>query len=503
VRVVPLPADPPSTPSSDLTAPIDPVAAADVSTWSGEADVIVVGLGCAGTSAAIEASEAGADVLALERAGAGGGTSAMSGGIVYLGGGTPIQRGCGYDDDPDSMATFLLAACGPDADEAKVRDYCDNSVAQFHWLVDHGVPFKAEFHPEPNREPITDAGLVYSGGEDTWPFRDLARPAPRGHHPQFPDSAGGFLMRCLGEALARTPTTVATDVRVDRLVVDGGEVVGVTARRDGRDVGFRARRGVVLTGGGFVFNDAMARRHCPDALRPNPAWRIGTDNDDGRVIRLAQGAGAALAHMSEFECALPIRPPNRVARGILVNAAGRRFINEDTYTGRIGYESLVTQGGEVYLIVDEHIYAKPNYVGMRITWAADTPAELATDVGLPPAALTATIDDYNRHAAHGDDPEFHKNPEWVVPLRSAFGAIDLRVGSDTIYATFTLGGVDTDPAGQVRAATPAGAAVVPGLFAAGRSTAGIAAHGYASGISLGDGMWFGRRAGRSAATRAS
>jgi 3-oxo-5alpha-steroid 4-dehydrogenase len=84
-----------------------------------------------------------------------------------------------------------------------------------------------------------------------------------------------------------------------------------------------------------------------------------------------------------------------------------------------------------------------------------------------------------------------------VPLRSAFGAVDLRASSGAIYAPFTLGGLATDAASRVRRA--GGADVVPGLHAAGRTTAGLAAHGYVSGISLGDGTFFGRRAGRSAA----
>jgi 3-oxo-5alpha-steroid 4-dehydrogenase len=253
----------------------------------------------------------------------------------------------------------------------------------------------------------------------------------------------------------------------------------------------------VLTGGGFIFNEAMVERYCPDALRPDPAWRVGTDNDDGRVIRMAAGAGAALVRMDSFECALPIRPPNRLARGVLVNGKGERFINEDTYTGRIGHQALVDQGGEVFLVVDEHIF-EVNYVGMRITWAAETIAELAADMGVPAEALVHTIDEYNRHAERGEDPAFHKQPEWVVPLRPAFGAVDLRVASKTIYAPFTLGGVDTDIDGRVR---DGAGQVIDGLYAAGRTTAGIAAHGYVSGISLGDGTYFGRRAGRHAAQR--
>lgn len=479
------------------TDPIEAVAADEVAVWDDWADVVVVGLGIAGTCAAIEAADVGADVVALDRGTAPGGTSALSGGIIYLGGGTATQRACGVDDSPEAMATFLLAACGPGADEAKVRAYCEGSVAHHDWLVDRGVPFEPEFCDEPNREPYGVEGLLFSGGEDTWPFCELTPPVPRGHCPTFPDTAGGFLMQRLGEAFEATGARRFGDTRVDRLVADpDGRIVGVLARVDGVERTVQARRGVVLAGGGFIFNDAMVEQHCPEAQRAHRAWRIGTDADDGTVIRLGQGAGAAVERMDAFECALPIGPPHRMARGVLVNGRGERFVNEDAYTGRIGLQALVDQGGEVFMIVDEHVF-ELNLVGMRYRWVAATPEELAAEVGLPAEALVATLAEYNADAEAGTDGRFHKLPPWLVPLRPPYGAIDLRASSKTIYATFTLGGLATDPASRV---LDAGRRPVPGLWAAGRCTAGIAAHGYASGISLGDSSFFGRAAGRGAAT---
>ena len=178
-------------PADEAIGPIEPVDAGEIEVWHDEADVVVVGLGCAGACAAIEAADAGAPVIVLERAGAGGGTSAMAGGILYLGGGTPIQEACGFTDTPDEMFAYLVAVCGPGVDEAKARIYCDESVAHYHWLLEHGVPFKAEYFPEHDREPPTDAGLIFSGGEDAAPYNRIAIPAPRGHHPQYPDAAGG------------------------------------------------------------------------------------------------------------------------------------------------------------------------------------------------------------------------------------------------------------------------------------------------------------------------
>lgn len=478
----------------DSVGAIEPVEASEVG-FTDTADVVVVGLGIAGTCAAITASEAGADVLALERGTTPGGTSALSGGLIYLGGGTPVQEACGYADTAEDMERFLLAALGARTDPAKVHAYCAGSLAHFHWLVEHGVPFKGQFFDEPNREPFDDSGLVFSGGEDSWPFTEIAPAVPRGHHPEYPDTAGGFLMDCLSGARERTGTRTLTDARVDRLVVDDGAVVGAVATVDGAEVTVRARGGVVLAAGGFVYNEPMAEHYCPPVLRPNPAWRVGQPNDDGRGIRLGQGAGAALRNMDAVECALPIGPPHRLCRAILVNRHGERFVNEDTYTGRIGMRSLLEQDGEVYMIVSEEIF-EVNFVGMRLQWAAETAEELARDLGLPEDTLARTLATYNLDATRGDDTEWHKAPQWLVPLRAPLGAVDLRVDRDAIYAPFTLGGLATDVEGRVL--DPAGAPV-PGLFAAGRTTAGLAADGYVSGISLGDGSFFGRRAGRAAA----
>lgn len=461
---------------------------------------MVVGLGAAGAAAAIAAAEAGAETLVLERQMAGGGTSALSGGLIYLGGGTPVQEACGFEDDADNMEAFLVHACGPNADVPKVHAYCQESVAHFHWFTEHGVPFKAEFYPEPSREPPTDAGLIYCGGELAWPNSEIARPAPRGHHPQFPDTAGGFLMERLIEAVGRTSAEVTTEARAERLVVDSdGRVVGVSCSRDGSDHTVRARGGVVLAGGGFVFNNDMVEHYCPVLLGPASPWRLGTDADDGRAIRMGQGVGAGVAGMSTVECALPLTIPQKMAKGILVDSSGRRFVNEDSYIGHLGQSALLGRGGEVYYVTDESKF-EVNFVGMQVNWVAETVGELAEDMGLPPDVLANTVAEYNRHALSGDDPEFHKRAEFVEPLEPLFGAVDLRATSGTIYATFTLGGLRTDERSRV---LDCGGHPIPGLFAAGRCTAGISMGGYVSGISLGDGTFFGRRAGAGAAALGS
>jgi 3-oxo-5alpha-steroid 4-dehydrogenase len=215
----------------------------DVSRWSQEADVVVVGLGCAGASAALEAAAAGADVVVVERGSAGGGTSAMSGGVIYLGGGTPIQKECGFDDTPEEMFKYLMASCGAHRDEAKIRAFSEDSVAQYHWLVAQGVPFKPVFYPHYSGEPPTDDGLVFSGSENAHPYKEIARPAARGHVPQIPGKAGGLLMDKLIASLERTSARILTDTRCETLVVDDdGAVVGAVLKHFGEESTVRARK---------------------------------------------------------------------------------------------------------------------------------------------------------------------------------------------------------------------------------------------------------------------
>src|SRR4051794_21629016 len=118
-----------------------PLSAQHVAEWHAEADVVVVGYGIAGASAASAASEAGAETLVLEWTGGAGGAAAAAGGFVYLGGGTGLQTACGFRDTAEEMYKFLMAAMGPGGDPAKIEPYCTQSVAHFDWLVSLGLQF--------------------------------------------------------------------------------------------------------------------------------------------------------------------------------------------------------------------------------------------------------------------------------------------------------------------------------------------------------------------------
>ncbi|WP_445165476.1 FAD-dependent oxidoreductase [Mycolicibacterium sp. Dal123E01] len=484
-----------------MSSDIRPVPAASVASWDHEADVVVAGFGVAGAAAAVEAAGTGADVLVLERAGAWGGAAALAGGFIYMGGGTALQKACGFDDSPSNMADFLDAAMGPGADRERIADYSEGSVAHFEWLVSCGVPFKPEFFGEPGWEPLGDQGLMYSGGEDAYPFNTLAEPAPRGHVPQMQNkkqgqaSAGFMLMKPLVETALGLGVRSEYDVRVQSLIVESdGRVVGITARQYGTDITIRARRGVVLGTGSFAYNESMMARFTPRiAGRPVSA----VEQHDGQGIRMAQTLGADLAHTDATEVAFLV-DPQQLVRGILVNGRGQRYIAEDTYPGRAGQHTLYYQDDTAYLIIDDEGQEQalasqtPKLILRKPKWVCETVAELEAEMRLPVGSLQDTVARYNAGAERGEDPLLHKKARWLRPLGSPIGALDLR------HATggFPLGGLRTSLSAEVLHVS---GDPIPGLYAAGRCTAGLASWGYASGISLGDGSFYGRRAGRSAA----
>jgi len=467
--------------------------AREVRVWDDGADVLVVGLGAAGAAAALAAADAGAETLVLERAGAGGGTSAMSGGVLYLGGGTALQRACGFDDSPEAMFAYLMASCGEAPDAAKMRLYCEGSAEHYDWLVAQGVPFKPAFYYGVSGEPPTDDGLVWSGSERAHPYRELAAPAPRGHVPAMPHQAGPLLMQKLTAAAASRARVAANHRCVALLREPDGRVVGAVASAFGTERAIRARRGVVLATGGFIQNDAMLAAHAPLVRRCK--FRVGAEGDDGSGIQLGVAAGAATIHMDAASISLPATQPWGLKRGILIDGAGQRFANEDAYYGRLGELALFQRGGRAWLVVDDAVFEKPEYP-RRVAAVGESAAELERELALPAGSLDATLALYNRHAAAGADPLFHKAAEYVVPLvRPPFGAFDCTT-EGSLYAAFTLGGLHTDVDGRVL--DPQGIAI-DGLYAAGRSTSGLSVGGYSSGLSLGDGTFFGRRAGRAAA----
>ncbi|MED5263121.1 MAG: FAD-binding protein, partial [Myxococcota bacterium] len=356
---------------------------------------------------------------------------------------------------------------------------------------------------ETSTMPMPGASLSYTGSERAYPYREIARPAPRGHTVQKDGvGSGEYLMQILVEQFERSGGEIQPNTRSETLVVDSeGRVVGVVARVGSDPCLVRARRGVVLTTGGFIQNPEMLRWYAPEVLQCGRPIAAET-SDDGSGIRMGIGAGGAAVRMDSACIVLGFAYGNRDnIRGILVNAQGQRYVNEDVYQSNHGEIALKRQQGEVYLIVDDSIYQAPSDdpslagVLYPLLAAGETPSELESELGMPPGSLQHTLEVYNENAAKGEDPYFKKEACWVRPLKPPYAALDLRVGNSP-YSVFTLGGLHTRVGGEV---LDAEGAVVPGLYAAGRTASGVPAQGYNSGLSIADCTFTGRLAGASAA----
>jgi len=474
-----------------------PLPITQVEKWDFETDVAVIGFGATGACAAIEARVAGAEVLLFERSSGSGGASALSGGEIYVGGGTDAQRAAGFDDTVEDFTAYLKLAGGPCVDEAKCEIYGREALAHYQWLKDQGVPYRGNYLPGKVIEPTDDSTLIWSGSEAAAPFYKSAKPAPRGHVIQHMGWGGGRPLVDILENRARDlGAEIHVDARAVALITDGDAVAGAVVRIDNKDRFVRAHKGVVLATGGFVFNEAMRRKYCPESFRVNSP--IG-DKDDGIGIELGVSVGGDAIHMDQFFTTCPWTIPAEQAHGVFVNVAGQRFINEDCYHGRVSRCAVDQPGGKVYLLLDSAHFTQPlDLAGITIAGTGETWEELEAELEMPAGTLSATMHFYNEHARAGADPLFDKQPPILKALdQSPFVALECNFQT-SYFSFFTLGGLKTSADGEVlgRSGTQ-----IPGLYAAGRCTSGLPAwgHGYSSGLSLADCTFFGRQAGRRAA----
>jgi len=524
-------------------------------TWDDEADVVVVGFGGAGAVAALQAQEEGADVVALDRF-SGGGATAISGGVFYAGGGTRIQGEAGVEDDVEAMHAYLSLEVKGAVSDATLRDFCERSVENLAWLEAAGVPFEGSLCPHKTSYPTDDYFLYYSGNEGMAPYRDTAKPAPRGHRAKGTGLPGRSFYGPLRATALQRGVRLFTESRATSLVREDGRVVGVEYARipDGSLAArrhrfwtwaasaiknyspgsqrkwnrraaaieqkhavarrVRARRGVVLAAGGFIYNREMVSEY---AAPYRPGMPLGTPGDDGSGIRLGESVGGALDRMDRVSAWRFINPPPAFTHGILVDKQGERYVNESLYGAAVGEAMVEHHRGEAVLIIDADIYATArSQVGRGKTqWFQTAPAllnlwvnrrkagsieGLAEACRMPPEALRATVDAYN---AIADDPDAADplGKDTLAALRTPpYYAIDCSIGSRRFPCpTLTLGGLRVDEAtGAVltEEATP-----IPGLYAAGRNAVGVCSQQYVSGLSIADCVYSGRRAGRHAAAR--
>ncbi|BBX16474.1 FAD-binding protein [Mycolicibacterium duvalii] len=486
------------------------VHAGEVDEWSDEADVVVLGFGIAGGCAAVSAAAAGAKVLVLEKAAAAGGTTSMAGGHFYLGGGTAVQQATGHDDSAEEMYKYLVSQ-SRDPEHDKIRAYCEGSVEHFNWLEALGFEFERTFYPGKVVVPPGTEGLSYTGNEKVWPFCEQAAPAPRGHSVPVPGELGGAAM--VIDLLLKRADELGVQIRYETgatalVVDDDGAVCGV-AWKHFAETGYLKAGAVVIAAGGFAMNDEMVAEYTPALGQERKTkhhgtvapYILGNPNDDGLGIRLGVSAGGVALHMQEQFITAAAYPPEILLTGVIVNAEGQRFVAEDSYHSRTSAFVLEQPDQIAYLIVDEAHMQMPEMPLIKFIDGWETVAEMESALGIPAGNLAATLERYNANAAAGVDPDFHKQREYLAAQDNGpWAAFDLSLGR-AMYSGFTMGGLKVSVDGEV---LHQDGSAIPGLYAAGACASNIAqdGKGYASGTQLGEGSFFGRRAGEHAARRA-
>jgi 3-oxo-5alpha-steroid 4-dehydrogenase len=526
----------------------------DGEAWDDEADVVVVGFGGAGACAALEANTNGARVLVLDRF-HGGGATAISGGVFYAGGGTHIQSEAGVTDDADEMFRYLSLEVQGVVSEETLRDFCDKSVDNLTWLEQHGVPFEASLCPYKTSYPTDDYYLYYSGNEGFTPYKEAAKPAPRGHRAKGAGLPGESFYEPLRESAQRAGIQVEYETRVTRLVIDSqNRVLGVEYRqiqkglwsqlyRKLHQAGIaivkynpklaaklrercfrieaehsvlkrvRAANGVVLAAGGFIYNRQMVKEIAPKYRTGMP---LGNPADNGSGFLLGQRVGGKTDLMDRISAWRFINPPEAFAKGMIINQQGERYINEFRYGAAVGEAMVEENDGVAILVINGELkkIAREQCKPGKAQWFQRAPAllnlwfnskeaksveELAKVAKVPVDALRRTLDEYNDAADGKTADRFHKDTDKMHAMRNGpYFAINAGIKSKRFPCpTLTLGGLVVDErTGQVKGED---GGVIPGLYAAGRNAVGVCSRQYVSGLSIADCVYSGRRAGGAAA----
>ncbi|MCC3275543.1 MULTISPECIES: FAD-binding protein [unclassified Arthrobacter] len=516
-------------------------------------DVIVVGYGDAGAAAAIEAADNGARVLVLDRS-YGGGASALSGGVVYAGGGTRQQREAGYDDTVENLYNYLRQESGDSVDDETLRRFCAESPGTITWLEQQGAVFGSSVPDYKTSYPTDRHYLYFSGNEKAHPYKLHAEPAPRGHRAVAKGLASGkVLWTALASSARRKGVTFVPLAQVHDLIIEDGAVVGVKYRvldRNHANAAEHARltrltgkignwapglvkgpvakikrlweegavdrearaSAVVLAAGGFIYNEEWLQRHAPEFTGISP---LGTPADDGTGIRLGMDAGGTTAKMGNVTAWRFLSPPSAFIEGVTVGLNGRRIKNEDLYGATHGNTLMREFGGKGWAVYDSVTWKKAQgqvrsqtQIFQRLQVAflltvghkkAGTLAELAMKIGVDAAGLQRTVEAYNHGIADGTGDPAHKDPALSVPLLKApFYAYNISVDASPFYPIpgLTLGGLVVD--GESGLVQRQDGTLIPGLYAAGRNAVGVCSESYVSGLSLADCIFSGRRAGRHA-----
>ncbi len=442
--------------------------------WSSSADIVVVGLGAAGAVSAITAHDLGAEVLILEKQPTSNhiSNSHMSGGWFIC------------PTDVPSAITYMerIAKVDEDlywTDRNTIRVFAEYLCQNKEWMENLGAEITTR------RTQRAEHNVT---GHEAWAL-----------HCRLP-GAGRGLMRFLKHKVESRSIQAIYNTAADRLLTNTrGEVVGVRARSEGKEINIRASRALIMTTGGFEFNEEMKLNY----LRVYPTYFAGSPALTGDGIRMAQEVGASLWHMNCCSASwvlkfpgLPIGfgPNFRGSKAgepswrraaiegnpcgyIIVDKHGRRYTNEEFVRHAAYYEltlydthsleyprvpsywifdrkrieasplPLMFYGPMLYRKEFSYKWSKDNREEIEKGWIiqGQNVSELARKLKIIPSVLEKTIQDYNEYCEQKEDPEFHRPPRHLVPLNEPpFFAVEIWPGSAN-----TQGGPRRNHKGQI------------------------------------------------------
>jgi len=448
--------------------------------WDEQADVIVVGAGGAGLSAAATLTAAGKSVIVLEKMPVPGGSSLICGGALAFAG-TDMQAAENIKDSNELLYKGLMTVGANMNVPGLVKTYTDNQLATYEWLKKSGVKF-------------LKIGIA-SGMS-----------VPRAHY-----VIPGDVLKILSDQAKANGAKILLGVGASRLVVDEktGNICGVVVERNKRQTYYGGRRGVILASGGFSYGKEMLARFVPEMTKAQAlaglgsygdglkmAWACGADIRDVPYIKATFGFSLKYDSIKDFSLVF-------YHGAIVVNKEGRRFVNESKSYKLVGDAALQQTDGIGVQIFDAAIredtlkdpsatiepLEKKNFV-----LSAPTLAELASKAGIPVATLEQTVREYNANVDKGVDPQFGRST-----LVAGYGK-PVKIEKAPFYAfpstaviIGTYGGALINEKAQV---IDIFGSPIPRLYAAGEVTGGVHGGAYMTGTAFGKALIFGRLAAK-------
>ena len=437
-------------------------------------DVVIVGAGGAGMAAAIQAKEAGANPVILEKMPISGGNTLKSSAGMNASE-TKFQEAEGIEDSNDLFYEETLAGGHNTNDEELLRYFVDHSAEAIDWLDSMG---------------ITLDNLTTTGGMSE----------KRTHRPSDGSAVGEYLVDGLMRNIHELEIPIFVNADVKEINEEDGQVNGVTVEVEGTEQTIDAKA-VVVTTGGFGANFDMITEYKPELVDYVTTNQEGSTGDGIKMIEALGGQTVDLEQIQihptvDQSKSLLITEAVRGEGAILVNQEGERFFNEMETRDKVSEAIIALPEKSATLVFDagvkERVTAIDFYEQQGLVKSADTIEELAKELDMPEAALADTIATWNSSVAAGEDEAFGRSTAMDNDLSTGpYYAIAIAPGIH-----HTMGGVKINTNTEVIATDNE---IIPGLFAAGEVTGGLHGENRIGGNAVADIIIFGRQAGTKAA----